>query len=148
MDASAEAKVIFYRLTAKFVDSAVDVPEEVSSIMYYTLSVGHHTGVADCFSPCLSCSMDTYRKIVSLVESKEARYKMEGIMRFGEIQVDKTHVDLLQSALKDVLRSLYLQKTSKLYAAKITWLNQFIDLLDEVREEPGMYLMGRLVDER
>ena len=50
-----EKKVVFYRLTAKFVDSAVDIPEEVSNIMYYTLSVGHHTGVADCLSPCLSC---------------------------------------------------------------------------------------------
>ena len=141
-------KVVFYRLTAKFVDSAVDIPEEVSNIMYDTLSVGHHTGVADCLSPCLSCSMDTYRSIVSHIDSQEARYKLEGIMRFGEIQIDKVHVPALTKALKKELQSLYLQKTSKLYAVEITWLRQFLDLLEEVRTQSAMYMMGRLTDEQ
>ena len=141
-------KVVFYRLTAKFVDSPVDIPEEVSNIMYYTLSVGHHTGVADCLSPCLSCSMDTYRSIVSHIDSQEARYKLEGIMRFGEIQIDKVHVPALTKALKKELQSLYLQKTSKLYAVEITWLTQFLDLLEEVRTQTAMYMMGRLTDEQ
>lgn len=141
-------KVVFYRLTAKFVDSTVDIPEEVSNIMYYTLSVGHHTGVADCLSPCLSCSMDTYRSIVSHIDSQEARYKLEGIMRFGEIQIDEVHVPALTKALKKELQSLYLQKTSKLYAVEITWLTQFLDLLEEVRTQTAMYMMGRLTDEQ
>lgn len=140
--------VVFYRLTAKFVDSAVDIPEEVNNIMYYTLSVGHHTGVADCLSPCLSCSMDTYCSIVSHIDSQEARYKLEGIMRFGEIQIDKVHVPALTKALKKELQSLYLQKTSKLYAVEITWLTQFLDLLEEVRTQSAMYMMGRLTDEQ
>ena len=141
-------KVVFYRLTAKFVDSAVDIPEEVSNIMYYALSVGHHTGVADCLSPCLSCSMDTYRSIVSHIDSQGARYKLEGIMRFGEIQIDKVHVPALTEALKKELQSLYLQKTSKLYAVEITWLTQFLELLEEVRTQTAMYMMGRLTDEQ
>lgn len=140
--------VVLYRLTAKFVDSAVDIPEEVNNIMYYTLSVGHHTGVADCLSPCLSCSMDTYCSIVSHIDSQEARYKLEGIMRFGEIQIDKVHVPALTKALKKELQSLYLQKTSKLYAVEITWLTQFLDLLEEVRTQSAMYMMGRLTDEQ
>lgn len=135
--------VIFYELTSKFVDSEMDIPDDAQSIMYYTLAVGHHTGVMDCFTPRLTCSVDMYRELVSMVEDETARYKLEGIFRFGEIQVDKNHAGTLRRALNEVRQKLYLEKSPKLHAPELTWLTDFIDLLEKTLSEPGLYLMGR-----
>lgn len=42
------------KLTRKFVDSAASIPDESTDVLYYTLAVGHHTGVIDCFERALS----------------------------------------------------------------------------------------------
>ena len=47
-------QVVFYELTRKFVETEEDVPQEACDVLYYTLAVGHHTGVLDCFEPRLS----------------------------------------------------------------------------------------------
>ena len=50
----APDQVVFYELTRKFVETEEDVPQEACDVLYYTLAVGHHTGVLDCFEPRLS----------------------------------------------------------------------------------------------
>ena len=54
----APDQVVFYELTRKFVETEEDVPQEACDVLYYTLAVGHHTGVLDCFEPRLSVPVD------------------------------------------------------------------------------------------
>ena len=147
--------VMFYRLTKKFVESRESIPEESKQVMYYTLAIGHHTGVIDCFEPALACSRELYEKIVALFpEGGEARYKLEGIARYGEIQIDKSHVGVLLPAVDEVLTNLGYRGSAKAgidvqlpdfgeRTQEVAWLMQFEDLLGEVRDEVALYLTGR-----
>lgn len=139
-------RIVVYQLTAKLVDSEIDIPQDAQDIMYYTLSVGHHTGVMDCFSEKLSCSADTFRSILNNMSDSKARMKLEGILRFGEIQIDKSHLAVLKPAVKRALRELYVRKDTNPYSAEISWMSDFLLLLDTVERETAMYLMGRRVD--
>ncbi len=94
------ACIVFYRLGAKFLDSEDDIPKEAGDVLYYTLAVGHHTGIIDCFEEALSCSLECYGYVVSLVGDPDAHHKLSGLLEFGEIQVDKTHVDILLGPLR------------------------------------------------
>lgn len=139
-------RVVLYQLTAKLVDSEIDIPQDAQDIMYYTLSVGHHTGVMDCFSEKLSCSADTFQAVLNNISDSKARMKLEGILRFGEIQIDKSHLAVLKPAIKRTLRELYIRKDTNPYSAEISWMSDFLQLLDAVERETAMYLMGRRVD--
>jgi hypothetical protein len=44
------ARVAIYQLSHKFVNQREDVPENAQQVVYYTLAIGHHVGVLDCFS--------------------------------------------------------------------------------------------------
>ena len=57
-------QVVFYELTRKFVETEEDVPQEACDVLYYTLAVGHHTGVLDCFEPRLSVPVDVFYSLV------------------------------------------------------------------------------------
>jgi hypothetical protein len=99
-------EVVFYQLTTKFLDNEREIPEKSSEILYYSLQVGHHTGIIDCFSEKLRCSYDTYLEVIeALPADSDARYKLEGIIRHTEIQVDKTHLAVLDKAVKQALTS-------------------------------------------
>lgn len=143
-------EVVFYRLGKKFVDDARSIPEGATDVLYYTLSVGHHTGVIDCFERALSMPLESYRRIVARVEDEEARFKLEGVERFGEIEVDKSHVPLLLPALRACLASLDVfnepGKTEiPLDELEVQGLMGMIDLLLKVRCEPSLYLTVRRV---
>lgn len=140
-------RVILYQLTAKFVDSEMALPDDARDIMYYTLSMGHHTGVMDCFTPKLMCSMETYRLIIDLLPEGDARRKLEGIVRFGEIQIDKSHLAALQPALRGALQALFVKRDANPYAAGIEWLRDFLELLEKTRKEEALYLMARRIDD-
>lgn len=99
-----EEMVAFYRLGRKFVDNERSVPKETGDILYYTLSIGHHTGVIDCFDECLSCPVDVYRRACALMpKDSPERYKLEGILRCDEIQVDQSDLPLLAGPIRRVL---------------------------------------------
>ncbi len=140
------SRVVIYQLTTKLVDSELDIPQDAREIMYYTLSVGHHTGVMDCFSEKLTCSIETFRSILDNISDGKARSKLEGILRFGEIQIDKSHLGVLRPAIKHTLRELYTRKDTNPYSAEISWMSGFLELLDVTEQETAMYLMGRRID--
>ena len=151
----APGEVVFYRLTKKFVESQESIPEESKQVMYYTLAIGHHTGVIDCFEPALGCSRELFDRIVSLFpEGSDARYKLGGIARYGEIQIDKSHVATLLPAVDQVLQDLGYRGSAKagidvqlsdfgVRTQEVAWLMQFEDLLGDVRDEVALYLTGR-----
>ena len=89
-------RVIFYQLSAKYMEREEDIPPESKEVMYYSLAIGHHIGVFDCFKPQLKCSADLYDRIIeALPETSEARRKFAGLHKFGEIIVDATHTKML-----------------------------------------------------
>lgn len=149
-----EGMVTFYRLTRKFVESAESIPDEAKQVMYYTLSIGHHTGVIDCFEPALACPRDLYDAVCALMPQGPARFKLEGIGRFGEIQIDKSHLGVLMPAVDEALASLGFRGSAKagldvadpqfgLHTREAAWLMQFRDLLLDVQGEAALYLTGR-----
>ena len=137
-----EARVIFYRLTAKFVDNEQSIPAESQDVLYYTLSIGHHTGIIDCLSESFSCALSVFESFVELFDADDpARYKLEAINRFGEVQIDRAHLGLFADF------DLLLKELEMSAAADDPLLElsaAFMNALVEMREQTGLYLMGRL----
>ena len=76
----APDQVVFYELTRKFVETEEDVPQEACDVLYYTLAVGHHTGVLDCFEPRLSVPVDVFYSLVDALPEGEARTKFHPLL--------------------------------------------------------------------
>ncbi len=145
-----DKQAVFYQLGRKFVDDAREIPEESADVLYYTLAVGHHTGVIDCFEEVLRCPMAVYEGVCKLLPAGDARYKLEGILRSGEIQVDKTHVEKLDEPVRAAIDALHESGVSvedgddsTLQAQELAWLQGFDAALDAIKRDPVVYLMGR-----
>ena len=81
------------------------------------------------------------------IADDRARSKLGGILRFGEIQIDKSHLPVLKPAIKRTLRELFTRKDTNPYSAELVWMSDFIQLLDATEKETAMYLMGRRIDD-
>lgn len=161
-------EVVFYRLSKKFVDNERSIPEDVRSVLYYTLAIGHHTGLIDCFDPRIRTSREVFSQVVDLLPEGPARDKLAGVERFGEIQIGKEHVAALRAATLAVLESakppVLAEREANVssraraqdgelssshpcvYAADaLSWLQEFVVLLDEVASEAQVYAVGRRV---
>jgi hydrogenase-4 component J len=57
------------------------------------------------------------------------------VLRFGEIQVDKTHTGMLLNAIDEALPAADPEVAE--------WLNGLGVSLEAIRQEPAIYLMGR-----
>lgn len=149
---------MFYRLRKKFVDHERSIPEDVRSVLYYTLAIGHHTGVIDCLKPRLVTSREIFADVLAQLEPGEARDKLSGIEKFGEIEVKKEHVPILKSAVLIALENMNtlidgemllderLDASSSVTATDaLSWLEEFLCLLEEIQCEPCVYAMGRRV---
>lgn len=91
--------VAFSQLRRKFVDENDATPPQAQQVVYYSLAIGHHLGVIDCLETALSCPWEAYLAWIGTLESgSEARRKMEGVPRYGEIVIDSTHVMMLANA--------------------------------------------------
>lgn len=129
-------EIIFYQLNAKVLERAEDIPEDAKQVMYYSLAIGHHIGVFDCFKPAFRCSGAVYDRVLDRVAgNEEARRKLAGLLRFGEIIVDSTHCRMLTAAIDDA------EVADDRDVAD--WLGQLRASLDSIRREPAIYLMGR-----
>lgn len=61
-----------------------------------TAAIGHHLGVIDCPEAALTCPWDEYLAWIATLEAgSEARRKMEGVPKYGEIVIDINHVPML-----------------------------------------------------
>ena len=135
--------VVFYQLSVKFVDNDREIPEKSREVLYYSLQIGHHTGIIDCLTEKIRCTYDAFIEVVeALPQDSVPRYKLEGIIRHGEIQIDKTHYGSLDPAIKDLLSETHTHHSFSEVAK--TFLLTFSTVLDAIREQPGIYLMGRL----
>lgn len=157
-DGRTAREVVFYRLGEKFVDHERSIPDGVRSVLYYTLAIGHHTGVIDCLRPRLSASREVFADALALMEPGSARDKLAGIERFGEIEVRGEHVALLKPAVIAALErsGAALAATdaalgeagasaSVVAVDAPSWLEEFLCLLEEIQCEACVYAMGRRV---
>ncbi len=128
-------EIVFYRLNAKVLERAEDIPESSKQVVYYSLAIGHHIGVFDCFRPMLGCSRELWSRLLGALPQGEARRKLEGLERFGEITVDRTHTHLLAPALAGIREDLGDDARA--------WIDQFSEALAAIDAEPAIYLMGR-----
>ncbi len=134
-------RVVFYKLTHRFVDSEKNISQETGDIIYYALAVGHNTGLCDCLDEELVCSKDEYCRLVGLFPEGAARYKMEGILRCDEIVVDRSHVVVLDEPVRALIAKC---ADDPERAFEFQWLIHFSEMLDRIKKDPAVYYMGRL----
>jgi hydrogenase-4 component J len=126
-------KITVYQLRTKFVNQREDVPEDAKQVVYYTLAVGHHVGVMDCFSSQLEIPLDEFAAWVQSQPEGPARTKLEGALRWGEIEVNSSHVGML----------LPLFEADQVHGPG--WTRGFVQCLHDMQKESAMYLMVRKV---
>jgi hydrogenase-4 component J len=103
--------------------------------MYYSLAIGHHVGVFDCFKPVLRCEGPFYQRLVDALPQGEARRKLEGMHKFGEITIDRSHTALLGAAIE--------QAGPGLEPDVAAWFGELSQSLAAIEAEPAIYMMGR-----
>ncbi|WP_192458280.1 formate hydrogenlyase maturation HycH family protein [Musicola keenii] len=131
------AKVMFYALNQKFLDSRDKVPEQAQQVMYYSLAIGHHVGVIDCLKRVLECPLADYEGWVGQLEDGDAKRKMLGLLRFGEITIDQTHAALLGGAFSTLAGQDQYPE----------WTQTLTDNLAAMQREPALYLMVKRIDD-
>lgn len=128
-----EEKIVFYRLTSKFVNQHEDIPQEARQVIYYSLAIGHHVGVLDCFTSLFEIPRDTFEKWLELLPDSPGKSKLYGVLRFGEIEVNNSHAKMLQEVLDLPVSENY------------NWKSLFQDSLQSMLVEPAYYMMVRKV---
>jgi len=128
-------RVVFYQLTHKFVTQEQGIPESARQVVYYSLAIGHHVGVMDCFQSLMEIPLDDYRQWIEHLPEGTGRRKMEGLIKWSEIEVNCEHAGVLIPALKDSLPHMD--------ASQVQWSGILSQTLGQMIEEPAMYLIIR-----
>jgi len=128
-------RVVFYQLTHKFVNREQNIPESARQVVYYSLAIGHHVGVMDCFQSLMEIPLEGYRQWISHLPEGTSRNKMEGVLKWGEIEVNHSHANDLIPALKD--------SRSHMDKTQAEWSETLSHCLQGMLKEPALYLMIR-----
>lgn len=128
--------VVFSQLSRKFIDESDDTPDDAQQVIYYGLAIGHHLGVIDCLEAALTCPWDDYLAWIATLEAgSEARRKMEGVPRYGEIVIDANHIVMLANAF-DAARAVQTAQQQE-------WSSHMLNMLHAIHQENAIYLMVR-----
>src|SRR3990170_5881477 len=128
-------RAVVYQLTRKYVNNEKDIPEKARQVIYYSLAIGHHVGVLDCLQRLMEIQLDEYRNWIDLFPEGSGRHKLEGLLKWGEIEVNRSHTRELLPLLNG---SLDLSNSSQK-----KWTNLLIQQLNLMEKEPAIYLMLR-----
>jgi len=131
-----EPQVAFYQLGRKVVSNQERIPEDARQVMYYSLAIGHHVGVMDCFSEMMTIPAEGYRQWLDHLPEGDGRRKLEGVLAWDEIEINRSHVDELLSTLNVALPSMNALETE--------WANKMILSLRQIVAEPAFYLMVKM----
>jgi hydrogenase-4 component J len=131
-----EPQVAFYRLSRKIVNNHEVIPEDARQVMYYSLAIGHHVGVMDCFSELMVIPAREYRKCLDRLPDGDARRKLDGVLRWSEIEINRSHVDQLLAALNVLVGGVN--------GSDPQWVKTLILCLQEMVVEPALYLMVKV----
>jgi len=128
-------RAVFYQLTHKFVNDEKSIPEEARQVIYYSLAIGHHVGVMDCFKSLMEIPLEDYRQWIARLPEGIGRHKLEGLLKWGEIEINSSHSSELFPALDAGL--------PQMNPAETGWTGVLIQCLQKMVEEPALYLMVR-----
>ncbi|MDI3310846.1 MAG: formate hydrogenlyase maturation HycH family protein [Thermoanaerobacterium sp.] len=128
-------KVKFFRLSKRFVDEK-DAPPEIKQLEYYALAIGHHIGVVDCLSPVMVLEEEEYFKWIEKLPPGKAKSKLEGLSKWGELEINREHVSPLVSALT--------KAKSNFFPAEIKWADCLLQLLKSMQKEPAIYVVVKI----
>lgn len=123
-------KITVYQLSHKFINRREDVPENARQVVYYALAVGHHVGVMDCFSSKVEIPVDEFCCWLEGLPDGPGRAKLEGVMKWGEIEINSSHIGSLMPLLESS-------------NPEIPWVAGIIQSLMAMHYEPALYLMLR-----
>lgn len=124
------AKIVVYQLSHKFIDRREDIPENARQVVYYALAVGHHVGVMDCFSSLIEIPLEAYEGWLKSLPDGPGRIKMEGVVKWGEIEINQSHIGLIMPLLE-------------MNKVREGWIESLIQCFKSMRQEPALYLMLR-----
>lgn len=128
-----ETTIKFYRLNQKFVDNKEPIDPHSENLLYHTMALGHHIGVLDCFQQAISVPENTYKSIVSRLPYGKCRDKLEGVFKWGEIEITVSHAGLL---LQDITTALPLMSGEEKSTAQ-----KICDNLLMMEKEPTIYMV-------
>jgi hydrogenase-4 component J len=128
-------RAVFYQLTHKFVNDDKAIPEEARQVIYYSLAIGHHVGVMDCFQSLMEIPLDDYRQWIARLPEGVGRHKLEGVLKWGEIEINSSHTGVLVPAINAGL--------PQMSEAETHWAGVLVQCLQKMVEEPALYLMVR-----
>jgi hydrogenase-4 component J len=131
-----EPQIAFYRLSQKIVNNQESIPEDARQVMYYSLAIGHHIGVMDCFSELMVVPAENYKLCLDRLPDGEGRRKLEGALQWEEIEINRSHVDELLPALNTLLTTMN--------GSDSKWVKTMIQCLQEMVAEPALYLMVKM----
>lgn len=130
--------VTFFVLRRKFIDQD-DTPAQSQQLVYYSLAIGHHLGIIDCFEPEFSCPYPDYMRWINAITDPIAHAKLAGVPRYGEIIIDSTHVVMLAKALAAM--------PDDCEAQFITWRDHLMALLAMIQDEQAVHLIVRRLND-
>ena len=128
-------RAVFYQLTLKFVNDEKAIPEEARQVIYYSLAIGHHVGVMDCFQSLMEIPLDDYKQWIAGLPEGAGRHKLEGVLKWGEIEINSSHTGELIPAINAGL--------AQMNDAEVHWSSVLVQCLQKMVEEPALYLMVR-----
>ncbi len=128
-------RAVFYQLTHKFVHQEQDIPEGPRQVIYYSLAIGHHVGVMDCFQSLMEIPLEAYGRWLTRLPEGAGRRKLEGLRKWGEIEINGNHAGDLLPVLKASLPGMD--------PAEVGWAGVLIQCLYKMIEEPALYLIVR-----
>jgi formate hydrogenlyase maturation protein HycH len=153
-DEKTATDVVFYLLGKKFVEDKGDIPKGARDVMYYTLAMGHNTGVIDCFTPKLALSRNLFDKICEKLNEGDAKFKLTRIEKFGEIQILKEDTKQLSEVVRDSSLSVAEEsglniENDRYVKVRVTSGNdfkyKFLELMEEIAKTPQVYCLARRV---
>ncbi|AXE30825.1 formate hydrogenlyase maturation protein HycH [Chromobacterium phragmitis] len=129
------SRIVFHALGRKFLQREEDMPadDNARQVIYQTLALGHHIGVIDCLQPRISCPEEGYAEWLAALPEGEARRKLAGVLRFGEIMIDASHAALLALALS--------RGRDAMSERQRGWSDALMRELAAMDAEPALYLM-------
>lgn len=127
--------VEFYRLNRKFVDSGEASPSS-ENLIYHSLALGHHIGVLDCFQKALVMPEKSFSRLTAGLPRSEGRRKLEGILKWREIEIRSEQAGPLLREVEQVVPTLPPEDKKG--------AQEFCDLLRLMEKEPTIYLVVRL----
>lgn len=128
-----EPQIAFYRLSRKVVNQQEAIPEDARQVMYYSLAIGHHVGVMDCFEELMSVPAESYKDCLDRMPEGAGRRKLAGVLQWGEIEINRGHVEELLPALRS--------RPPGADGSRAAWIETLIGSLQEMVKEPALYLM-------